>query len=130
MLTMEHLSVLENLFDVTFGRGSIMDGYAIRHKTKTCHDTGDFKIELRFECPVNFNPRLGLETQKKVLDNDSLKALTEKVKNVKVDFKEKAGVSLKLKILTENEPEVIHISHNKELVRARYSRTIEYALSV
>jgi len=130
MLNMNHYNILENLLDVTFGRGSIREGYAIRHKTSTCPETGELKIALRFECPVNFNPRLGLETQKKELDAASIKALTEKVKTVKSDFKERAGVTLKLKILNEQNPEVVHVSHNRELVRARYSRIIVYSLSV
>lgn len=130
MLNMNHYNILENLLDVTFGRGSLREGYAIRHKTQVCHATGDTHIQLRFECPVNFNPRLGLTSQKKELDADSLKALSEKVKNVKKEFKEISGVSLKLDILNEDDSEVVHISHNRELVRARYSRSILYSLSV
>jgi hypothetical protein len=130
MLNMNHYNILENLLDVTFGRGSMREGYAVRHKTSVCHESGDLKIQLRFECPVNFNPRLGLTTQRKELDAVSIKALTEKVKNVKSDFKEKSGIALKMKILEESNPEVNHVSHNKELVRARYSRAIVYSLSV
>ena len=129
MLKSNHHNILENLFDVTFGRGSLREGYAIRHKTDMCPVSGDTHLQVRFECPVNFNPRIGLATQKRELDSDSLKALTEKVKNVKKEFKEAAGVGLKLKILEQPDSEVNHISHNRELVRARYTRSILYSLS-
>ena len=102
MLKSKHHNILENLFDVTFGRGSLREGYAIRHKTQVCPTSGDTLLEIRFECPINFNPRLGLASQKKELDSDSIKALSEKVKNVKKEFKNASGVGLKLKILNEN----------------------------
>tara|TARA_E500000331_G_scaffold300069_1_gene300794 strand:+ start:54 stop:458 length:405 start_codon:yes stop_codon:yes gene_type:complete len=130
MLKSKHHNILENLFDVTFGRGSLREGYAIRHKTQVCPTSGDTLLEIRFECPINFNPRLGLASQKKELDSDSIKALSEKVKNVKKEFKNASGVGLKLKILNEKPSEVQHISHNRELIRARYSRSILYSLSV
>ena len=130
MLDMNHHNILENLFNNTFGKGSIAEGHAIRHKTQVCPETGDTHISIRYECAINFNPRLGLTSQKKELDADSLKALNEKVKNVKKEFKEVVGVPLKMKILDEPDSNVREISHNRDLVRAVYSRAVTYALSV
>ena len=131
MLNMNHYSMLENLLDGTFGRGSTNRSvHAIRHKTEMCGKTGDILIELRFECPVNFNPSEGLMSQRKELDKDSMKALTDKVANVKKQFKELSGVALTMKVMNEAEPEVVPFSMDRTLVRARYSRTISYSLSV
>ena len=72
MLDMKQHNVLENIFDTTFGRGSLKEGHALKHKLGTDVD-GTLILELRYESACNFNPAAGLASQKKELDKDSFK---------------------------------------------------------
>ena len=129
MLSIEQHNTLAGILNSTFGKPSIKGaGHAIRYNLRNGTE-GSLFIELRFETPVNFNPRLGLTSQRKQLDSQSLGALNECVRDAKKQFREKEGISLKLKVHAEPTPMVETISHNPELVRARYSRSIVYSLS-
>lgn len=127
---MEHINALESILNETFGRSAIRDaGHAIRHTMDNHNDM--LALNIRFECIVNFNPREGIMNQKKELDNKSIKALNETIKNAKKKFKEQTGDTLK--IIKEQPSEggdVEHISHNPSLVRARYTRSALYYLGV
>ena len=59
MLDMKQHNVLENIFDTTFGRGSLKEGHALKHKLGTDVD-GTLILELRYESACNFNPAAGL----------------------------------------------------------------------
>ena len=64
MLNIKQLSVLENIFEATFGKGSMNDkGHALRHKTSTCPSSGDLILELRLERGINFAPNQGLTSK-------------------------------------------------------------------
>ena len=130
MIKMQHINALESILNETFGRTAIRDsGHAIRH-TMESHEDG-IALNIRFECIVNFCPRAGITSQKKELDNTSIKALNETIKNAKKKFKEQTGDNLK--IIKEHNSEgghVEHISHNPSLVRARYTRNALYLIGV
>ncbi len=130
MLKLEHITVLGNILNDTFGSSAIRDaGHAIRHNIETHNEM--VCLNVRFENIVNFNPREGLMNQKKDLDNQSLKALNEVISNTKKEFKTETGSTLKIvKEYVAEGGDVEHISHNPSLVRARYTRKVIYYLGV
>lgn len=127
---MQHINALESILNETFGRTAIRDaGHAIRHTMESHNDM--LALNIRFECIVNFCPRAGIMNQKKELDNTSIKALNETIKNAKKKFKEQTGENLKIiKEHTSEGGDVEHISINPSLVRARYTRNALYYIGV
>jgi hypothetical protein len=103
--------------------------HALRHKVSTDLD-GKIMLEIRYERGVNFNPMEGLENQKKSLDKDSFNAIGAKIAATKKQFREDAEVTLKAKPLSDGQSDIIAISMNPSLVRARYSASIVYEISV
>tara|TARA_Y100001973_G_C5198468_1_gene335915 strand:- start:1187 stop:1591 length:405 start_codon:yes stop_codon:yes gene_type:complete len=134
MINSEHINILGSLIDSTFGRSSIRDsGYGV--KAFLAGTTGSEEelnpvLEIKFETIVNFNPRHGMKDQRKDLDKTSIKMIGDKINEIKKEFKILSGQSLKCKELPAAEPTVDHISHNVSLVRARYSRIINYEFYV
>ena len=133
-ITMAQMNILGSIIDTTFGRSSIRAaGYGIKTAfsgTKS-DDGGNISpiLEIKFETQVNFNPRTGLGDQRKDLDDQSQKALGEKLSEVKKEVKEATGIVLKCKEVLAPESIVEHISHNPSLVRARYFRSLHYEIT-
>ena len=132
---MEDINVLGSIIDSSFGRSSINDaGYGVKASLAGSKSTDvgtNPVLEIRFETLVNFNPRHGMQTQLKEVNRQCDKMLTEKITEIKRTFKENSGKSLKAnQLFTQKEPRVDHISHNLDLVRARYSRLVQYELKV
>ena len=148
MLSLQEQRILGELTDTTFGRSSIRDaGHAIAYKTYTNHSypTGDNRkqnredfatrdiaqeprmiIEIRFETIVNMNPVDGLQSAQKDLDDKSIKAINEAMKELKTEFKAEAGVTLKLEEDANDKSTLIPISFNPGLFRGRYFKTLKY----
>jgi len=134
-ITMEQINKLGSIIDTTFGRSSIRSaGYGIKTSfsgNKTDDNNNVIPIlEIKFETQVNFNPRLGIGNQAKELDDQSKKALAEKLTEVKKEFKAETGIALKCKEVLAPDSIIEHISHNPSLVRARYFRSLHYELTV
>lgn len=130
MLNSKQLSVLESIFEATFGKGSMNDkGHAIRHKVMTSNN-GEIILELRLERGINFAPNEGLAKQKLDLDKDSFGALGQKISDAKKEFKELSESTLKVSQLGKEESDIIPYSFNRDLVRARYVAKINYVIGV
>ena len=131
MLNNKQLSILENIFEATFGKGSMNDkGHALRHKIMTDQSDGELILELRLERGINFAPNEGLAKQKSTLDNSSFKALGNKINDAKKEFKELSETSLKVKQLGKEQSDIVPYSFNRDLVRARYVARIAYKIGV
>jgi len=131
MLNSKQLSVLENIFEATFGKGSMNDkGHALRHKTMIDPSDGELILELRLERGINFSPNEGLTKQKLDLDNESFKALGNKISDAKKEFRELAETSLKVKPMGKEESDIIPYQFNRALVRARYVARAAYKIGV
>ena len=129
MFNLKEYNALGQILDRTFGRGSIGErGFAIRHNLGMCHSSGRPILELRYETALNFNPRHGMTEQKKSHDKVSQEVLSGLIKEVKSEFKEITGKNLKLKEEKISDPQILHISHNPSLIRARYSRVMVHYL--
>lgn len=131
MLNNNQLSILENIFEATFGKGSMNDkGHALRHKIMTDQNDGEFILELRLERGINFAPNEGLTKQKLDLDKDAFQAIGNKISDAKKEFRELAETSLKVKPVGKEESDIIPYSFNRDLVRARYVAKIAYKIGV
>jgi len=131
MLNNKQLSVLENIFEATFGKGSMNDkGHALRHKTMMCPSSGDLILELRLERGINFAPNHGLTKQKLDLDKEAFKAIGDKITDAKKEFRELAESSLKVKQHGKEASDIVPYSFNRDLVRARYVAKIMYKIGV
>jgi hypothetical protein len=136
-ITMEHMNILGSIINSSFGKSSIQEsGYGVKvsfsgskSDDKDVHTINPI-LEIRFETLFNYNPRFGLASQTKELNSQSQKMLAEKLREVKKEFKTVSNESLKLKEVLAPEPSVEHISHNPSLVRAKYSRSIHYELTI
>jgi len=134
MLDIHDLRVLGGLIDTSFGRTAIREaGHAIAYKLMNHCDDGH-TLEVRFETIVNINSREGVQSEQARYDDISIKMINEAVKQLKVDFKDVAGRTLKIKEfksdrsgqkpLKESFLEII--SFNPSLLRGKYYRTIQY----
>ena len=127
------MNCLGQALNVSFGRSSIREkGYGCNYKIMNNTDSTEEELvlELRFETIMNFNPRHGMQEQKKVLDDECVKVLNQCLAEVKREFKELCGKTLKSKKLPDEQPLVEHISHNISLVRARYIKYMKLSISV
>ena len=136
-ITMEHMNILGSIINSSFGKSSIQDsGYGV--KVSFSGSKSDAKdnstinpiLEIKFETLVNYNPRHGLASQTKELNSQSQKMLAKKLQEVKREFKSVSSETLKLKEVLASDPYIEHISHNPSLVRAKYSRSIHYELTI
>ena len=132
---MEDMHALGSLINSSFGKSSINNaGYGVKATivgSSVEEEQVNPILEIRFETLVNFNPRHGMQNQVKEVDRNCNKMLEEKLKEIKKEFKESAGKTLKAtKRYEQEKPNVVHISHNADLVRAKYSRLIQYELIV
>jgi hypothetical protein len=131
---MEQMNILGSIIDTSFGRSSIRDaghGIKVAFSGTKSDDSGVINpiLEIRFETQVNFNPRTGLSDQRKNLDDQSQKALSDRLAEVKKEFKTETGVALKCTEILAPDSIVEHISHNPGLVRARYFRSLHYEIT-
>lgn len=131
MLDNKQLSILESIFEATFGKGSMdATGHALRHKIMTDQSDGELILELRLERGINFAPNEGLAKQKLDLDNKAFKALGKKITDAKKEFRELSETSLKVKQLGKEQSDIVPYSFNRDLVRARYVAKIAYKIGV
>lgn len=134
MLDLHELRVLGGLIDTTFGRTSIQEaGHAIAYKLMNHCDEGHI-LEVRYETIVNIDPLMGIQTEQKRHDDISIKAINEKVTEIKKDFKDIAGRALKIKEMKSErsgqqplfDSHLDVFSFNPSLLRGKYYRTIQY----
>ena len=126
-----NMNSLGQALQVSFGRSSIKDrGYGCNYKIYggSSDDPDTHILELRFETIVNFNPREGVDPHMKKLNDESEKVLNQCLNEAKAKFKELSGTTLKCNELSEEKPQVIHISHNISLVRARYIKFKKFTI--
>tara|TARA_Y100000816_G_C25789159_1_gene413618 strand:- start:168 stop:572 length:405 start_codon:yes stop_codon:yes gene_type:complete len=129
-MKLKHVRALNQILDATFGTQSMSNaGHAVRHKLLTGVD-GSTKLEIRFESICNWNPRIGMEMQRKELDAQSIKAINNKITECKKQFREITGESLKIKAEPIEDAIVEHISHNPSLIRAKYYRCNKYTINM
>ena len=129
-MKLEHVRALNQILDATFGTRSMSNaGHAVRHKLLAGQD-GETKLEIRFESICNWNPRIGMESQRKELDAQSIKAINKKITECKKEFKEITGVALKIKPEPVEDAIIEHISHNPSLIRAKYYRCNRYVINL
>ncbi len=128
------MNCLGQALNVSFGRSSIKDkGYGCNYKLLPgdgSADNNENVLDLRFETIMNFNPRHGMTEQKKVLDDEAVKVLDQCLAEVKREFKELCGKTLKCTNLPDEDAMVEHISHNISLVRARYIKHMKLSIRV
>ena len=129
-MNMNELQILGNLLNNTYGRQSSRDaGYAIGHKIGSCPESGKTMLNLRFETAVNWNPRHGMDEQKKKLDKESEEVISRSLKELKSNFKDSANATLKCtEVSPISEATVDVISINPSLIRARYRRSLSFYL--
>jgi hypothetical protein len=134
MLDLQELRVLSGIIDTTFGRSSIqMAGHAIAYKLMNHCDEGHI-LEVRYETIINIDPSMGIQTEQKRHDDLSIKAINEKIQEVKSEFKELSGRSLKIKEMKSDrkgqqplfDSHLDVFSFNPSLLRGKYYRTIQY----
>ena len=134
MLDIHELRVLGGLTQAYFGKTSIKEaGHAIAYKIVNHCDEGH-TLEIRYETIVNVNPVEGVQTEQQRQDDISIKAINEAIKELKSDFKEVAGRSLKIKEFKSErsgqqpmfESHLEIFSFNPSILRGKYYRTIQY----
>jgi len=130
-LTMEDYNVLGSVVDSSFANSSAnQKGYYVKVKfagTKSdsrVEDKVNPMLEIYFSHVVNFNPRHGMDQQKKELDRVSMQMLNDKLSEVKKDYRDLAGKTLTTKLFKEVDHPMEHISHNPSLIRAVYKKSI------
>jgi len=138
MIDSRKINILGNVLNATFGKSAIRErGYAVNHNLSSVVDNSldadganvnKLILNLRFETAYNFSPKLGMTEQKKSLDKESVEVLNKALKEIKKDFKDKSGQTLKVKELEVLEPIMESISFNPGLIRGRYRRQIIFEL--
>ena len=130
-LTMEDYNVLGSVIDSSFANSSAnQKGYYV--KVKFAGTKSDSRnetqinpmLEIYFSHVVNFNPRHGMDRQKKELDKVSMQMLNSKLTEVKKEYRDQGGKTLATKLFKEVDYPMEHISHNPSLVRAVYKKSI------
>ena len=134
MLDIHELRVLGGLTQTYFGKSSIREaGHAIAYKLINHCDEGH-TLEIRYETIVNVNPVEGIQTEQQRQDDISIKMINEAVKELKGDFKEVAGRTLKIKEFKSDrsgqqplfDSHLEIFSFNPSILRGKYYRTIQY----
>jgi Mrp family chromosome partitioning ATPase len=92
MLTSDQVNILGNILNTTFGKSSSKGG----DRSITGSLSGDTLV-LKFLTIVQFASNQSLRDQTNEIEKESVKILADYVKSIKKDFKEAAGVALKLK---------------------------------
>ena len=130
-LTMEDYNVLGSVIDSSFANSSAnQKGYYVKVKLAgATYNTIEEKktspiLEIYFSHVVNFNPRHGMDQQKKELDRVSMQMLNDKLSEIKKGYRDLAGKTLTTKLFEEVDHPIEHISHNPSLIRAIYKKSI------
>ena len=127
---MEDYNVLGSVVDSSFANSSAnQKGYYV--KVKFAGSKSDSRdehlnpmLEIYFSHIVNFNPRHGMDQQKKELDRISMQMLKDKLTEVKKSYRDAVGKTLTTKLFKEVDHPMEHISHNVSLIRAVYKKSI------
>jgi len=121
MLTAQEIHVLGQILNTTFGKSSTLSPV----QSVKCHLYGadPNKMCVDYTSVVTFASEASMREQKKVFENESTQATNSKMKDVKKDFKETAGRTLKAKMVnTEDSIEVINASPHSPRKTAYYRR--------
>ena len=92
MLSLEQINALGNILNTTYGKASSKGG----DRSVTGSLEGD-TLTLKFLSVVQFASEQSLREQTDRMSEESVKVLADMVKNVKKEFKESVGSTLKLK---------------------------------
>jgi hypothetical protein len=134
MLNLQELQILGGIIQTTFGKSSIQEsGNAIAYKLMNHCDEGHI-LEIRYETIVNVDPSIGIQTEQKRHDDISIKAINQKVSELKSEFKEISGRALKIKEMKSErkgqqplfDSHLDVFSFQPSLLRGKYYRTIQY----
>jgi len=130
-LKMEDYNILGSIIDSSFANSSINSkGYYVKVKwAGTKSDDNDENqlnemLEIYFSHVVNFNPRHGMDQQKKELDRISVQMLNDKLNEVKKEFRDLSGKSLVTKLFKEVDHPLEDISLNPSLYRVIYKKSL------
>jgi len=125
ILTFEETNILGNIINNTFGKASTnAAGYGIQTSL------GGNILTLKYATIVHFNSSDGLKTQKNEHERRSNEMLNNKLAEIKLEFKELADRSLKIKeISNSDDVELVSASAYSERKIAYYRREIEFEIS-
>jgi hypothetical protein len=121
MLTVQDIHVLGQILNTSFGKSSTLSPVV----SIKCHLHGSEPTKLRvdYTSVVTFASEASMRDQKKVFENESNQATNNRMKEIKKEFKDAAGRTLKAKQLTsEDSIEVINASPHTPRKTAYYRR--------
>lgn len=127
-MTLDEINALGQIIDTTWGRSS---GYAAEADSCKIALVGDC-LRVTYSMICTFASGNPMSEQARSYEKDADQIITKLVSNVKADFKEATGNSLKLKIYRppDSSFEIIGVqSHVSPKRTALYRRQFLYALS-
>tara|TARA_B100000700_G_scaffold321715_1_gene421577 strand:- start:7854 stop:8240 length:387 start_codon:yes stop_codon:yes gene_type:complete len=121
MLSVQDIHVLGQILNSTYGKSSTLSPVA--SVKCSLYGSDPNRLCVDYTSIVTFASESSMRDQKKAFENESTQATNNKMKEVKKDFKEAAGRSLKTKQLTsEDSIEVINASPHSPRKTAYYRR--------
>ena len=116
MLTFNEINVLGQILESSWGKAS----HGIKHHLQ------DNILVLRYSTIVHFSEERALTLQTRRLEEESVEICKKRIAEIKKEFKEKAGVPLKLKERLNNDSvQLIQASQVNPRRIALYNRFVE-----
>ena len=130
MLSSKDINTLGNILNHTWGAGSSRHHRSDASATITGNMQGDV-LNVRFMTVVHFAGEKSLQDQMRNLTRESYDRLNKYVDNVKAQFREQAGKSLKVKeISSKDDLEIIQATSNSPRKIAYYRRFADLQVDV
>ena len=124
MLGFNDVNVLGNILDFTVGRGG--DG-----KTGISNSLQGDVLTLKYSTIVHFASERSMREQVNLLDDESIQVLSNTVSNLKKDFKEATGSTLKIEELSnKSDLELIQATTNSPRKIAYYRRYADLSVDI
>jgi len=121
MLTVQEIHVLGQILNTTYGKSSALSPVA--SVKGHLYGSEPNKMCIDYTSVVTFASEASLREQKKAFENESTQATNNRMKELKKDFKDTAGRSLKAKLInTEDSIEIINASPHSPRKTAYYRR--------
>jgi len=121
MLTVQDIHVLGQILNATYGKSSTLS--PVSSVKCSLYGSEPVKLCVDYTSIVTFASEQSMRDQKKVFENESNQATNNKMKQVKKEFKEAAGRSLKVKQTNSDDSiEVINASPHTPRKTAYYRR--------
>jgi hypothetical protein len=130
MLSSKDVNTLGNILNCTWGKGSSRHHRSDANATITGNIQGDV-LNVRFMTVVHFASERSLQEQMRNLTKESYDRLNKYVDNVKSQFREQTGKSLKLKeVSSKDDLELIQATSNSPRKIAYYRRFADLQVDV